>query len=677
MDLCHSQKIKTINNNINDINNNIDKENESEDELNIIKVNSFNFKNNKKAHTYIPKNRNNLNIELEKEEYPNENNNKNIKNEILNLLNNININNLNSISEKIIDLILDIKNTEQFKENEIIFIVIIFDKVYNDKTIISIYFELCKKINSFLLNINKNNKNNTYQNEEYNLINNIVKEFYRKINIRNYLDNINIENEKTIKNIENKFLGLFNFISVLILNKLIKEEAAIIITKLFNEYEYYENSIKFIFLKGIIIIMENLLNVLDYSNKTENLTIVENIIYTKLKKMIIDKNISDNLKNKLNNIIQKFNEFKQLEQNNNNNNNSNKNFIDTEKDNCENINLINNNIKNNNNIVQDENENGGIQINIEDEKNNEEISFKIDKNDKNKNHKIEFNKENNIFLNKINNNTCNNSTNKLKLDNNNEKCKNITNIKENASNINQKRKLKSKNKIDDKILKYEESEKNEILFNEKEKNIYNKILEDIENYFEFLNIKGIKSKKDFYIDINYSYNWKIIDDLIMTKKVKLDEIIKIIIEIIKNKNDIDSNDIFKINEYIKTIIEYYSNDLSNNQLNIFRLNMIEIYMAIDEIIKNFQNPEIMYEILGNLLFILLKNKLYYIKDLNNFIDKSEDTQIKICKIVKYAIISSGSYSKQYINDFKYTKLFNNNDLFVNNVINELSDNYKK
>ena len=196
-------------------------------------------------------------------------------------------------------------------------------------------------------------------------------------------------------------------------------------------------------------------------------------------------------------------------------------------------------------------------------------------------------------------------------------------------------------------------------------------------FFEFLNIKGIKSKKDFYIDINYSYNWKIIDDLIMTKKVKLDEIIKIIIEIIKNKNDIDSNDIFKINEYIKTIIEYYSNDLSNNQLNIFRLNMIEIYMAIDEIIINNQNSEMMYEILGNLFFILLKNKLYYIKDLNNFIDKNRDTQIKICKIVKYAIISSGSYSKQYINDFKYTKLFNNNDLFENYVINELLDKYKK
>ena len=202
-------------------------------------------------------------------------------------------------------------------------------------------------------------------------------------------------------------------------------------------------------------------------------------------------------------------------------------------------------------------------------------------------------------------------------------------------------------------------------------------MKDFDDYFEFLNKKGIKTKNDLYIDINYSYNWKIIDDLIMNKKVKLEEIIKIIIEICKTKKDIYTNDIFKINEYLKTIIEYYSEDLSNNQINIFRLNMIEIYMAIEDIVKDNNNSEIMYEILGNLLFILLKNKMYYIKDLNNFIDKSKETQIKICKIVKYTIIASGSYSKQYINDFKFTKLFNNNELYINYVVNELPDKNNK
>ena len=128
---------------------------------------------------------------------------------------------------------------------------------------------------------------------------------------------------------------------------------------------------------------------------------------------------------------------------------------------------------------------------------------------------------------------------------------------------------------------------------------------------------------------------------------------------------------------MKTIIEYYSNDLSDNQIEIFHLNMVELYMGINNIIGNNSHSEIMYEILGNLLFTLLKNKLYYIKDLNNFIDKSKETQINIAKVVKYTIIASGNHSKQYINDFKYTKLFNGNDLFVNYISNELVDFFKK
>ena len=195
---------------------------------------------------------------------------------------------------------------------------------------------------------------------------------------------------------------------------------------------------------------------------------------------------------------------------------------------------------------------------------------------------------------------------------------------------------------------------------------------------EFLTKNGIKTENDPYIDINYSYNWKVMDDLIMVNKVKLEDIIKIIIEITKNKTDVNINDIFKINEYIKTILEYYSNNLSDNQINIFHLNMIELYIGIDDIIKNSINSEIMYKILGNLFFIFLKNKLCFIKDLNNFIDKNKETQINIAKVVKYCIISSGNLSKQYFNDFKYTKLFNNNsDLFVNCVANELTDLFKK
>ena len=100
--------------------------------------------------------------------------------------------------------------------------------------------------------------------------------------------------------------------------------------------------------------------------------------------------------------------------------------------------------------------------------------------------------------------------------------------------------------------------------------------------------------------------------------------------------------------------------------------MIEIFLGIDDIVNNNEHSEIMYEIMGNLLFILLKNKLYYIKDLNNFINKKIETQINFCKVVKYTIIASGTLSKQYINDFKYTKLFNKSELFEKYVLNELN-----
>ena len=226
-------------------------------------------------------------------------------------------------------------------------------------------------------------------------------------------------------------------------------------------------------------------------------------------------------------------------------------------------------------------------------------------------------------------------------------------------------------------MKKKEDKGNKLIINENDTNLYNTIKEDFEKYLEFLLNKGIKTKNDLYIDINYSYNWNTMDELITVKKMKLEDVIKSIIEICKNKNDINKSDIFKISEYMKTLIEYYSNDLSDNQIEIFHLNMIELYMDINDIVGNDSHSEIMYEIMGNLLFTLLKNKLYYIKDLNNYIDKSKEAQINMAKVVKFAIIASGNHSKQYFNDFKYTKLFNGNDLFTNYISNELTDFFKK
>ena len=505
-----------------------------------------------------------------------------------------------------------------------IFVNCIFEKINKETKNLGIYIELCKNINYHLTNENKKEKN---FNKEINLIDIIIKEFYEILNM-NSINKMNAENENELECFQIKFVGLINFISELILHKLIlKKESINFIQNLFNEYNKYENEMKCVILKGCLFLVDSLLKT------NENIDIIEYFIENELKNTLKEKNIPDNLKNKINIITKKYNE--------------NKNIIKESNHNKKNS--INND------------ENGGMHMNIEDENIFEEVSFKAD------------NKENIYKKKDIKNENC--KENKNNIFQNNEiynNGKNNVNEKNNISNYYNKKYYKSKKKTNSAPIQLEyENKEYEIIINEKDRIIYNKILEDFENYFEFLNKKGIKTKNDLYIDINYSYNWKIIDDLIMVKKIKLEEIIKVIIEICKNKKDIEKNDTFKINEYIKTIIEYYSNDLSNNQVNIFRLNMIEIYMTIDSIILNTHNSELMYEILGNLLFVLLKNKLYYIKDLNNFIDKSKDTQIKICKIVKYAIISSGNNAKQYINDFKYTKLFNNSEIFVNYVINEL------
>ena len=294
-------------------------------------------------------------------------------------------------------------------------------------------------------------------------------------------------------------------------------------------------------------------------------------------------------------------------------------------------------------------------LQLEEEDNNLKIhEIKKDKiNDDIK--RITLNNTNNNFYSKIN---------EINEDNNNEK----------ISNNEEKKKLKKSKSTEkrnlDKLINKEMKKEKEV--EEINKKI---ILEDLDNYLNYLEKEKINKKEDIYEGINDSYNWKVIDELITTKNIKVEDIIKIYIDICKENNFINKNKIFKINEYIKTIIEYYTSNLSKNQKEIIHLNMIEIFNDIDNILNN--SNEHIYEILGNLFFILLKNKLYYMKDLNNFIEKEKSTQINIAKIVKYSILSSGNLLKQYHNDFKYTKLFNNNDIFINYITKEIFDKEKK
>ena len=100
--------------------------------------------------------------------------------------------------------------------------------------------------------------------------------------------------------------------------------------------------------------------------------------------------------------------------------------------------------------------------------------------------------------------------------------------------------------------------------------------------------------------------------------------------------------------------------------------MIELFLDIDNISINNSN---LYEIMGYLLFLLLTNnyKLFYIKDLNIFLNKDINTQINIAKVVKYTIISFNNNWKKYFDIFKKTILFKEGNIFNNYIANPLKE----
>ena len=166
-----------------------------------------------------------------------------------------------------------------------------------------------------------------------------------------------------------------------------------------------------------------------------------------------------------------------------------------------------------------------------------------------------------------------------------------------------------------------------------------------------------------------SYNWKVVDELINEKNYGLEYIIDDFIQICTYTIH-DENQLIICNDYIKNIIEYYSNNLSEQDLDLIQKEMIKTFLIIDE----FMNNNIyMEKVLGNLLFILIENKLYHIKYFNKYLKAEKQTQINLAIITKYCIISSGKFAKRYFNDFKQTKLFINSEIFKKYVNDALKD----
>jgi len=166
-----------------------------------------------------------------------------------------------------------------------------------------------------------------------------------------------------------------------------------------------------------------------------------------------------------------------------------------------------------------------------------------------------------------------------------------------------------------------------------------------------------------------SYNWKVIEELINEKNYGLEYIIDDFI-LICTYTVHDENQLIICNDYIKNIIEYYSNNLSDQDLDLIQKEMIKTFLIIDEFLNNNIYME---KVLGNLLFILIENKLYHIKYFNKYLKAEKQTQINLAIITKYCIISSGKFAKKYFNDFKQTKLFINSEIFKKYVNDALKD----
>ena len=77
----------------------------------------------------------------------------------------------------------------------------------------------------------------------------------------------------------------------------------------------------------------------------------------------------------------------------------------------------------------------------------------------------------------------------------------------------------------------------------------------------------------------------------------------------------------------------------------------------------------MFEILGNLLYNSIHEKLCFVSDLNIFIGSDKMTLKNISKVIKYAIESSGKNKTKFINDLKQSRLLNSEKELFNLIFN--------
>ena len=230
--------------------------------------------------------------------------------------------------------------------------------------------------------------------------------------------------------------------------------------------------------------------------------------------------------------------------------------------------------------------------------------------------------------------------------------------------------------IDESLIDCQKANNNQ----DKEENIIILLKNDIENYSSFLNEHDIFNKNDIIEynkknesnDINNEYDWSISEELINKAKNELEEIIRCYIEVCIDYVT-KKNNIFYCNEYIKNLINYYSVDLTKNEKEKFNYSINDLYLNIEDItIDNF----FMLEIMGYLMLILIDNNLFYIEDIDKFINEDKSKIIKISQVIKFSIVYSDGKRNEIYEKYKNIKLFTENKkIFDDYVVAPLKNDY--
>ena len=454
------------------------------------------------------------------------------------------------------------------------------------------------------------------------------------------------DKENILENLKIKLTGIINFICELINNKMISQKMGleyldILHKRIINYEEDIQNyddkeyliKYKYLYIEAELILLEQLSKIIIERKKPKHIQDLKNFIEDNIIPIAENnKNSEEQLSNylicKIVNLLDKLRKTKQFSSIKQIKIEDKKNQINKNKNDKKETNINTNNIEKVN--IDDTNKDYNLNTN----------NIEEDNNDNN-------NKDNNLDINNIEKNN---------MDNNNQ-----IELKDNKSS--EEENSKNNNNIDIK-----EDDEKALKIDEDSDNIKS-LKKEIEDYMIFLSEHEKDQYQNSEYDINDEFNWNIVDNLFVNKKLPLEKIIiyyiKICIDIINDKNKI-----LKANEYIKNVINYYSYNLTNENVNNMHSKMIELFLDIDKICIN---NNYMYEIMGYLLFLLLTNnyKLFYIKDLNNFLNKDINTQINIAKVVKNTIIYFEYNWKKYFNVFKKINLFKNGNVFNNYITSPL------